>query len=209
MIVIDVDQGSEQWLNARKGRATASEFNKILTPLGKMSSQSVGYMRKLARECVCDDPLEFSGNKYMDWGTEHEDEARKVYQELTGNVVKEVGFCCRDDRVVGCSPDGLIIDESGEYIGGLEIKCPSVDKHIEYLMEGVLPKDYKIQVHGSMAVTGLPWWDFMSYFPGLNPLIIRVERDSFTESVYRSLDNFVIEYSLEREKVLKKIIIKK
>ena len=201
-----VEQGTEEWLQLRKGRATASEFSKILTPGGKMSKSAVGYMRKLARECVVDDPMAFEGNKFTDWGNKHEPEARDLFRQVMDLDVVEVGFCTRHDLLVGCSPDGLIHDGDGTWIGGLEIKCPTVDKHVDYKMEGILPDEYKMQVHGSMAVTGLPWWYFMSYFPGLEPLIIKVERNEFTESVSDALDQFVIDYKAERERVFDAIL---
>lgn len=211
MIVSEqLEQGSEQWLAIRKGRATASEFSKILTPTGQLSAQRIKYMRKLARECVAEDPLEWMGNKYTDWGNNTEPEARDYFTERTGIEVDEVGFCSRGDGApLGCSPDGLIRDSrTGEWVAGLELKCPQVDTHVNYLMEGELPNEYRLQVHGSMAVTGLNVWWFMSYFPGLEPLILKVERDSFTEKVSKELDKFLIEYASERELVLAAILPK-
>jgi len=198
----NVEQGSEAWFKLRKGRATASRFKDILTPTGKQSASAIKYMRELSRECLVDNPLEFIGNKYTDWGNTHEPDARALFAERTGFDVREVGFVTRDDAVVGCSPDGLIYDYDGQPISGLEIKCPQPDKHVEHVMGGELPKDYKLQVHGSMAVTGFNDWWFMSYFPGLEPLIIRVERDDFTEKVESALDQFVIDYAEERQRVL-------
>lgn len=204
MIVLEqMVQGSDEWLNARKGRATASEFNKILTATGKLSKQALGYMRKLARECVCDDPQEFMGNKFTEWGNEWEPVARQWFADNVDPNVKEVGFCGRADGApVGCSPDGLIVDAQGNYIQGLEIKCPQVDTHVGYLMEAKLPDAYKLQVHGSMAVTGLNKWHFVSFFPELPALWLTVERDEFTEKVSAALDQFVIDYAPERERVL-------
>tara|TARA_R110000796_G_scaffold23180_1_gene66682 strand:- start:3798 stop:4469 length:672 start_codon:yes stop_codon:yes gene_type:complete len=204
MIVLEsMIQGSEQWLNARKGRATASEFKKILTATGKPSKSSLSYMRKLARECVCDDPQEFIGNKFTDWGHEWEPVARQWFADNVNPLVKEVGFVGRGDGApVGCSPDSLIVNAAGDYIEGLEIKCPQVDTHVKYLMEGVLPDDYKLQVHGSMAVTGLDRWHFVSFFPELPALHLVIERDAFTEKVGAALDQFIIEYAPERERVL-------
>jgi putative phage-type endonuclease len=200
-------QGSEEWFDARKGVATASEFGKILTPTGRLSKSSTAYMRKLTRECIIDDPMTFLGNDYTEWGNEYEKHARKEFEEVKGEKVHEVGFCISDrNNVVGCSPDGLIKDMFEKWTEGLEIKCPSVDKHVQYLMEGELPGAYKMQVHGSMAVTGLNAWWFMSYFPGLRPLIIRVERDEFTNKLDAVLDEFVIEYAKVREEVLKAIL---
>jgi putative phage-type endonuclease len=197
----DIKQGSEAWEQIRLGRATASQASNILTPTGKLSTSRIKYARKLARECRVSDPMVFSGNKFTDWGHEHEDEARKLFESMMGYEVTEVGFVTRDDKIIGCSPDGLIMDKDGRYDMGLEIKCPQVDKHTEYLMEGVLPKEYKLQVHWSMAVTGIKTWWFMSYFPETNPLIIKVQADEFTELVSRAQDDFIPEYREVAEQV--------
>ncbi len=189
-----MEQGSEEWLNARKGRATASEFDKIITATGRESKQAEAYMRKLARECYIDDPMTFMGNKYTDWGHEHEPAARELFTELKGIEVEEVGFVISDKlQVVGCSPDGLIRG-GDDYVAGFETKCPQVDTHVDYLLDGVLPPKYRLQVHGSMAVTGLDTWWFMSYFPGLKPLIVEVKRDDFTALVEDRLEQFVLDY---------------
>lgn len=208
MKIWNYPQQSEAWFNARKGRATASNFDKILTPTGRLSKSALGYMRKLARECVVDDPMEFEGNKYTEWGNTNEPLARADFARLTGFTVEEVGFCTRADGApIGCSPDGLI-KEGDSYIAGLEIKCPQVDTHVEYVLEGKLPDKYKLQVHGSMAVTGLDKWWFFSWFPQLNPLLICVPRDEFTEQVTDALNQFVIDYCEERKRVLAAIMPK-
>ena len=215
IIAKNVEQGSEEWHNLRKGRATASEAKSILTSTGALSKSRIGYMRKLARECVCDDPLVFMGNKHTEWGQEHENEARALFTEETCLNVREVGFCTREDKIIGFSPDGLGLNgeviEGGIYTPqdgdfGLEIKCPGVDKHVCYVMDGVLPTDYKMQVHWSMAASGFRTWYFMSYFPGLNPLILKIEADGFTEKVRLAQDEFLIEYAPERERVLDAIL---
>jgi len=205
-------QGSEEWFQKRKGRATASQAKMILTPTGRLSASRIKYIWRLAAECVVDDPLEFAGNKYTDWGNDHEAEARALFEKLRRLTVHEVGFCTREDGVIGFSPDGLIKDSDGidgAWEGGLEIKCPSRDKHVEYVMAGELPSEYKLQVHWSLAASGLNSWWFMSYFPGLAPLIIMVERDEFTETVKDAQDDFLIDYARERENVLSKIMISK
>jgi hypothetical protein len=203
----DIIQLSNEWFDLKKGTVSASSMDKIVTPTGKKSTGKAvtAYMRKLARECVLSDPQEFTGNKHTEWGIMYESLAREKFTEETGIVVHEVGFCNREDGApVGCSPDGLI--KIGDiWVQGIEIKCPSVDVHVGYVMDGILPAAHKVQVHGSMAVTGLNHWWFMSYFPGLNPLITRVDRDEFTELVSGALDDFIIEYKAERELVLKAI----
>ena len=210
MIVSEsMEQLSEEWFLARKGRATASQFSKIFTPTGRVSKSSVSYMRKLARECVCEDPMEFQGNKHTDWGNDNEADARELFEKTMGLEVHEVGFCSPDNGApYGFSPDGLIKDADGEYYEGLEIKAPGVDKHVEYLLNGELPNEYKMQVHGSLAISGFNHWHFMSYFPNLTPLIIKIERDEFTDKLASALDDFVVDYAKERERVIEAILPK-
>ncbi len=205
--ILDLEQGTEEWLNARKGRATASNASKIVTPTGKLSASADGYLRQLAREHICDDPLQFAGNKATEWGHTHESAARDLFREKTGLTVREVGFCQSLTHVaLGCSPDGLITIGDGNLIAGLEIKCPQVDTHVEYLLEGILPKAYAPQVHWSLAITGLPVWYFMSYFPGLNPLIVKVERDEYTEKIEKAAIEFAEKYAIDAPKIWEKIL---
>jgi len=57
-----------------------------------------------------------------------------------------------------------------------------------------LPTDYFQQVQGSLFITGFERWDFMSYSPGLPPLIIPVYRDEpFIKKLKEELDRFCFE----------------
>lgn len=197
-------QNSEQWFSLRRGRATASNFKKIITPARcDFSKQASSYMRDLLVESFCPTYAQFLGNKFTDRGTEMEPEARDAFRAHTGLTVEEVAFITSEKwrHVVGCSPDGLVKNEGGEYVAGLEIKCPSPFTHAEYIEDGTLPDDYKTQAHGGMLVTGLNEWHFWSYFPGLRPLHIVVVRDEFTAKLEAAIDRFVIEYGAYREKM--------
>jgi hypothetical protein len=205
-------QNSEQWYSLRRGRVTASNFKKIITPArGDYSKQAPGYMRDLLVESFCPDYAKFLGNMWTDRGTEMEPEARQAFRDTTGHAVEEVAFVTSErwQHVVGCSPDGLVKNEAGEYVAGLEIKCPSPFTHAEYIEDGVLPDDYKTQAHGGMVVTGLNEWHFWSYFPGLQPFHIIVTRDEFTAKLEASIDRFVIEYGAYREKMTPKLQLKR
>lgn len=204
-------QGSEEWEQVRKGRATASEFSEFLTSKGAFSKskKTTAYMHKLIAECVQRvDPNAFTGNKHTEWGQMYEFTARIEAQNIIGKEIHEVGFAVRDDKIIGCSPDGLIKDpKTGEWVEGVELKCPSVLKnHIGYLMAGVLPACYALQVHGSMAVTGLNVWHFLSYHPQTLPFYLRVERNELTEAIGESLDEFLIEFAEVKKDVLEKIL---
>jgi predicted phage-related endonuclease len=85
---------------------------------------------------------------------------------------------------------------------GFEGKVPVPSTHIQFRRAGVLPEEYKLQVHGSMAVTGAQSWWFQSWSPNLASLRVIVERDSFTEELKAALIEFSrqFEAAWEQEK---------
>jgi putative phage-type endonuclease len=199
--ILNCDQGTDEWLNARKGKLTASQADGILTPTGKLSSASKKLMRKLARECLIDDPMAFAGNTATQWGHEHESLARDEFTERTGYAVDTVGMLASTlHPCLACSPDGLFMIDG--VIHGLEIKCPSVDTHVDYVMEGILPAKYAPQVHFSMAITGIKTWYFMSYYPGLKPLILPVHWSDYTHKIQSAALDFANEYQEEFPKII-------
>jgi len=211
--IINCEQGTEAWLNARKGKLTASVAKKIITPTGKLSASAKGLMIELATECVVDDPtlkhrqerLEF--NDSIAWGKLYEPEARECFTKYTGYAVDEIGFLQSTlFPCLGISPDGLF--QIGETPCGLEIKCPISTTHAEWHYDNKLPDDHKIQVHFSMAVTGIKEWHFISYYPGLEPFIIKIEYDEFTEKVKTAAIEFAEKYATEAPKIWGKILPK-
>lgn len=177
MKILQAEQGSAQWLADRAGRPTASQFSRIITPkTGKKSAQAHGYLCQLVGERLLGQAEEIPTTYAMERGTELEPEARQLFEILTGHAVTEVGLCVTDDERIGASPDGLIYSDKLE--AGLELKCPGMRKHMEYLIGGVCPDEYIMQVQGCLFVTGAPKWYFMSYFPGLPPSLIEVLPDA-------------------------------
>ncbi len=148
-------------------------------PWGKVA---LGYVNDLVVERLTNEPQESIGNfKAIDWGNENEPEARALYCWRREATVNQVGFLphCEEEfsQWVGGSPDGLIDDD-----GGVEIKCPFNSKnHVDYALNGTVPRDYEHQIQGLLWVTGRSWWDFVSFDPRMPKLarisIIRVQRD--------------------------------
>lgn len=166
-------QGSQEWIEARCGIPTASEFDNLLTPMFKPRTGEMprSYLAKKLAEKWGGPAPSFSSFS-MEMGNILEEHAVPFYEFTTNSPVTRVGLCLTDDGLVGCSPDGLLGDD-----GGIEIKCPEAATHVKYLLDGKLPSDYMLQVHGAMFVTGRNWWKFMSFRRNFPPLIIRVERD--------------------------------
>jgi putative phage-type endonuclease len=191
MIILDVPQLSPEWLAAKLGVPSASNFDKIVTIEGKPSKSRQNYMYQLAGEKVSGAHVETYQNAAMLRGIELEAEARQTFEFIKNVEVKQVGLCFPDEsRLCSCSPDGLLSAKDE----GLEIKCPLIHTHVSYLLEDKLPVEYFQQVHGSMLVTGFKYWYFMSYFPGLPIFIKKIERDEiFIKKLADELQKFCLE----------------
>lgn len=197
----DIIQGSPEWFDVRRGIPTASRFKEVATPARcELSKQADALAAELASDVTALAPpflTESERNKppnpAMRNGQEQEPAARRFYAAATGRPVRQCGFVLTDDGRWGCSPDGLIVGDYLEpeprvILGGLELKCPLPKTHAQYLLNGTLPLEHKCQVHGALLVTGCPWWDWMSFCDGMEPLLIRVEPDEFTVKLAAALD---------------------
>jgi hypothetical protein len=65
----------------------------------------------------------------------------------------------------------------------------------------VLPSEYRAQCHGHLIVTGAAWVDFLSYCPGLPPLLVRVVPNEFTDALRDALDAFYPRFQAALEKI--------
>ena len=165
-------QGSEEWLQSRLGKPTASNFGKLITPTGKPSASADGYINELIAQRITGELPELYTNAAMERGNELEPAAKALYEFTHGVEVVEVGLCLHDTLDCGASPDGLVGDD-----GGLEIKSALPHTHVSYLRDGNMPEKYVPQTQGCLWITGREWWDFMSYHPSMQDLIVRVYRD--------------------------------
>lgn len=194
----DIDQGTDEWIAARAGIVTASEFSTVLAK-GKGGGESVTrrkYMLTLAGERIGGpSPFDRYSNGAMQRGHEYEQEARDSYQLITDNEVEQVGFMRRVD--VGYSPDGIIGDD-----GLLEIKTKAYPLHLDCLLKDEVPSEHTAQIQGGLWVSGRQWLDFVSYSPGLPIFIKRVRRD---ESYIARLSEAVAEFNAELAKLVEQI----
>lgn len=197
MILVDIEQGSEEWLRLRLGLVSASRFKDIMiNPRSKtelFSATAKSYMLELIAEIVTGEQRDVSG-KALEWGSNNEKSAQIEYAFEQGVTVDEIGICLTDDKQVGASPDGFV----GGF-GGIEIKCPyNSANHISTIIAGEMPKEHIAQVQGNLLVNNRLWWDFVSYDPRIDGkgriFITRIERDDeYIEKLQIKLTAFLIE----------------
>lgn len=212
MIILDHEQGSDEWFASRLGRPSASMFSKLITSAGKPSTSADKYINELIAERLNGVRVPIYVNEHMERGTRLEPEAREHYEFITEQKVTEYGFILDDSEEFGCSPDGLIVNSvtpnffCGSYYrnhGGLEIKCPADSTMIGYHRDNKsFITKYKQQIMGCMMITGAKWWDLMAYSETLPHLLIRVERDEeYIEKLAAEIDKAVTIIINETEKL--------
>lgn len=191
--IFDCEQGSPEWFACRAGIPTASKFATVMAKgEGKTRSK---YMRQLAGEIITGEPMESFTNGHMDRGKEMEDEARETYAFINDADIHRVGFIRNGKK--GASPDSLVGKE-----GGLEIKTALPDIQIERLISGKLPSEHTAQVQGNIWIAEREYWDFVSYWPKLPLLTVRVFRDDiYIKNMASEIDRFNDELAVMVESV--------
>jgi len=153
-------QGSQEWLQERCGKVTASRIADLMatTRSGPAASRA-NYAAQLVAERLTGCVAPGFTNAAMIHGTETEPEARRAYEFFVDRDVQQVGFVPHPViQMAGASPDGLVGND-----GLLELKCPNTATHINTLLTGRVDDKYFKQMQFQMACTGRQWCDFASY----------------------------------------------
>jgi hypothetical protein len=179
MLFEPYEQRSDDWLKARLGKPTASQFHRLITPGGKRSTQADAYAAELIAERIFQAPMgkNIGGIPAVKYGRETEVYAAKKLEELLGEMIAPGGIAWPDERKrYGASPDGLVA--TGNMRELVEIKCPfEIPVHVRSLLYGV-DRDHWAQIQGQLLVTGYDAVHFYSYRSDCPPYHNRVERDA-------------------------------
>lgn len=173
-----LEQGTDEWLAARRGILTASVIGKLITdktckPASNPVSRSI--TRSLAAERITGHIEPVYVNDDMWRGTLDEPIARDLYRDHyatpRGQCVTEIGFMTRDDDgpVIGFSPDGLVDTD-----GLIEVKSRKQRKQVETIVSGLVPIENYAQLQTGLYVSGRDWIDYISYCGGMPMWIKRV-----------------------------------
>jgi len=196
MILHEVEQNTEAWDDLRSGKLTASIAKKLVTPTGKRSTQYKGEIARIIAERMgLQEPEEIKPTWWMQRGTNLEHEARAWFEVETDLTVRtDIGFIESDDHLVGASPDGIIMTDTCRPYTPLELKVPKPSTHISWYLDGVVPKEHIGQVHYQIALCEAAHGYFCSYNPNTPPLILRVDRGPYTETMEKAIEEYKQEY---------------
>ena len=167
---------SKLWHELRSYRLTSSNFGRIIKRRKNFE--------KLAKDLLFKHyPMNLASMPpSLRWGVEHELIARQMYEcEIQKRcpsirIVKSGLWIDTERGWLASSPDGIVINESGEIEGIIEIKCPftakvmtpiaaceSLPSFPSKLVNGKpslkRTHDYFYQVQGQLAITGASWCD--------------------------------------------------
>lgn len=198
MRIVDCEQRSSTWFDWHIGRPTGSHAADLLdfTLKGVEGAKRRRYRLLKAAELLTG---KYAEDTYvspeMQWGIDHEAEARQRYSLDEEVLVEQVGFVLSDDERFGCSPDGLVGDR-----GIVGFKCPKTTTHLLWMLEGKIPEDHLPQCRFELAtMPGRQWFDFDSYDPRLNDMhrakqnmVIRLMReDAEVPAMLAAIDRFL------------------
>lgn len=198
----DIQQGSPEWHQKRKGKVTGTMLKKIM---GSAKTRDDAKYEIIAARLTVG--LEDDSENAMDRGTRLEPEAIDAFIFETGKKVEITGFCEDDDDPTICnSPDGLIPEENA----AVEVKCMGGKNHVKMWLKNEVPDEYEWQVVQYFVINPkLKRMYFIGYNPDIevHPLhIITIEREEIDEKVKEAKiaqKEFLAEVNEELAKIIK------
>lgn len=203
--LIDAEQRSDVWKQARLGRLTGSVASQAFATNkdGKWAASRRNLLLRLVLERITG----LSGESdfvsaAMQAGIDREPDARKAYEGLTGQPVEQSGFLMHLDLLAGCSLDG----HHGDFAHLLSIKCRQPNAHLEFLRSGKVPTDALIQMRHEAWMTDAETHTYFSWNPqfpeALQARMVTLTQDTLDLPGYdRRVRAFLAECDTEYEAI--------
>lgn len=180
MKIIDLTQGSEEWLEYRKGKISGTLVSDLYS---KRGGRKIGFYGLIAEKIG----LEPDSENRMDRGLRLEEEAIEKFEKLKNLKIDRVGLCVHKKYpFIINSPDGLI-KKDDKYIMAIEIKCLSPSRHLQAVIEDKIPDEFEAQTIQYFIVNeDLQKLYFMFYDPRIPSKeihIIEVNREDILDKI--------------------------
>ena len=168
--IVTAEQGTDEWLDLRRGRITASHLGDVLAAPKTKRYQK--YMRQVVLELLGETNVEESP-EWARHGRENEPKALKGYEwKYEVDIEHDIFLVHKKYDWLSCSPDFLVLPD---YKEGGEIKCRALYKN--YRIERAkaennkgkptcVPASNRPQIQGAMWLTGFKYWWYVNYYIG-------------------------------------------
>ena len=199
MKIHNIEQRSPEWLQLKLGKIGGTRLKAV------MSSNNLPLIYELLAEDGAAEVEESYKSPAMQWGIDMEEFALAIWEGENNRQLVSHGWIESEfSEIVGISPDGLTRD----CVKGVEIKCPTTKKHVEYIISGRIPSEYKPQIlHYFLVIDTLRSLDFVSYDPRFikKPFhCVTVTRDELSNELIdakESLNKFLNKLEKYRAKI--------
>lgn len=209
-------QGTPEWRQARAGNITASRAKDAIDMKKPVKNKPAEETQKRAdyrTEIICE---RLTGAPYprhvtweMQWGIDHEADARTAYELDKGVFVDQVGFVMHPTIArFGCSPDGFVGEK-----GMVQFKCPTTATHVEWWQKGIVPVEHIPQLAAELSCNPeRDWIDFCSFDPRLPEwlqlFIRRFERNGHSGTISNAswiatLESEIVHFDREIDQTLR------
>lgn len=171
MLYRDIIQGTDEWNQLRYRKVGGSSNAKVMTNLSKSVKDNAIFFELLGQFT---EDFEIEESRYLsakvERGNELEPEARSEFARIYGKEVFEIGWSESSD-FTGISPDGIVKDgkvikTESDVTKALEIKCPTKNTYVKYLIN----KDLALEDYVWQIVT------YFKEFPNLGVLYFFIYR---------------------------------
>lgn len=219
MIELELEQGSLEWHIERAGRVTGTSLQSALgakysKAKDKWTLGDKKVQKTLSFELIAERMTEVQivelNTAAVERGRELEPFAIAAMAKARGTDFQECGMLISEfSEEFGFSPDAVFKNSEGVIVGGLETKCPSSKKHIEYLISGVIPSEYYWQVLSPFICSDdVLWWDFASYddrnyeCPLFSKRVYRADFDEHIKQAREILTEYLKEVRVTHENLV-------
>ena len=168
--IIQVEQGTDEWLDLRRTRITCSRLADVMAK--KDTKRYTKYLEEKIKE-LCGHKGVEETPEWAEHGKENEPKAMSAYEDRNGvEIEHDVFLISKKYDWLSCSPDLLHLPNHDQ---GGEIKCRKLflnyKKYRDLAREkegtsNCLPASDRHQVQGAMWVTGFVKWWYINYYIG-------------------------------------------
>ena len=164
MKILQIEQGTKEWHDARRAMVTGTKLDDVMgTQLARLQ-----LICELIAEEATEQTKQIKVTEAMERGTNEEEFAVKLYEEITGEKLVRGGMWKSDEfDFLLHSPDASLVNENGDVLRALEIKNPDSKTVIFDRLINLVPSDELGLTKSKIPFLGVPQdykWQVVNYF---------------------------------------------